>query len=89
MSEFKVVIQNNAQRPRIGAGWAIYNFLPERLPVNEQKAEIFILLPNREFSARNCCPIANKKLMKCTSRPGIANALVVRSLLPFRWFWRC
>jgi hypothetical protein len=42
-----------AQRPRIGDGWAIYNFLPERLPVNEQKVEIFILLLNREFSARN------------------------------------
>ena len=39
------------QRPRIGDGWAIYNFLPERLPVNEQKAEIFILLLNRVFSA--------------------------------------
>jgi hypothetical protein len=31
--------------------WAIYNFLPERLPVNEQKVEIFILLLNRVFSA--------------------------------------
>jgi len=39
------------QRPRIGDGWAIYNFLPERLPVNEQKVEIFILLLNRVFSA--------------------------------------
>jgi hypothetical protein len=29
-----------------------------------------------EFSARNCSPIANKKLMKCTSRPAIANATV-------------
>jgi hypothetical protein len=38
------------QRPRIGDGWAIYNFLPERLPVNEQKAEIIILLFNRVFS---------------------------------------
>jgi hypothetical protein len=25
----------------VGDGWAIYNFLPERLPVNEQKVEIF------------------------------------------------
>jgi len=39
------------QRSRIGDGWAIYNFLPERLPVNEQKVEIFILLLNRVFSA--------------------------------------
>jgi len=39
--------QNYSQRPRIGDGWAIYNFLPERLPVNEQKVEIFILLLNR------------------------------------------
>jgi hypothetical protein len=38
-------------RPRIGDGWAIYNFLPERLPVNEQKVEIFILLLNSVFSA--------------------------------------
>jgi hypothetical protein len=38
-------------RSRIGDGWAIYNFLPERLPVNEQKAEIFILLLNSVFSA--------------------------------------
>ena len=45
-------------------------------PVNEQKAEIFILLLNRVFSARNYCQIANKKLMKCTSRPAIANANV-------------
>jgi len=42
---------NDAQRPRIGDGWAIYNFLLERLPVNEQKVEIFILLLNRVFSA--------------------------------------
>lgn len=35
--------------------------------VNEQKVEFFILLPNREFSARNRCPTTNKKLMKCTS----------------------
>src|SRR5690348_4386091 len=46
--------------------------------VNEQKVEIFILLLNSVFSARNCCPITNKKLMKCTSRPAIANALVGR-----------
>jgi len=43
---------NCSLRPRIGDGWAIYNFLLERLPVNEQKVEIFILLLNREFSAR-------------------------------------
>jgi hypothetical protein len=41
--------ENFAQWPRIGDGWAIYNFLPERLPVNEQKGEIFILLLNRIF----------------------------------------
>jgi hypothetical protein len=29
------------------------NFQPERLPVNEQKVEIIILLLNRDFSARN------------------------------------
>jgi hypothetical protein len=46
--------------------------------VNEQKVEISILLLNREFSARNYCPITNKKLMECTSRPAIANALVGR-----------
>jgi hypothetical protein len=50
-------------------------------PLNEQKVHIFILLLNSVFSARNCCSITNKKLMKCTSRPAIANALVVRSLL--------
>jgi hypothetical protein len=64
-----------AQRPRIGDGWAIYNFLLERLPVNEQKVEIFILLLNRIFSAGYYSRIANKKLMKCTSRPAIANAM--------------
>jgi len=53
-----------AQRPRIGDGWAIYNFLPERLLVNEQKTEIFILLLNSVFSAWNHSPIANKKLVK-------------------------
>jgi len=42
-------------------------FCPNVCPVNEQKVEIIILLLNREFSARNCCPIANKKLMKSTS----------------------
>jgi len=41
-----------SQRPRIGDGWAIYNFLPEPLPVNEQKVEILILLLNSAFSAR-------------------------------------
>ena len=45
------VSTNSRLRPRIGDGWAIYNFLPERLPVNEQKAEVFLLLLNREFSA--------------------------------------
>jgi len=44
-------------------------------PVNEQKAEIFILLLNRVFSALNYSPITNKKLMKRTSRPAIANAM--------------
>jgi hypothetical protein len=44
-------------------------------PVNEQKAEIFILLLNSVFSAGNYCSKANKKLMKCTSRPAIANAM--------------
>jgi len=47
-------------------------------PVNEQKVEIFILLLNTVLSAWNYCPIANKKLMKCTSSPAIANALVGR-----------
>jgi hypothetical protein len=61
-----LVVLNDAQRPRIGDGWAIYNFLLERLPVNEQKVEIFILLLNSVFSAWNYSPIANKKLMKCT-----------------------
>jgi hypothetical protein len=42
-------------------------------PVNEQKVDIFILLLNKVFSARNYCQIVNKKLMKCTSRPAIAN----------------
>ena len=42
-------------------------FCPNVCPVNEQKVEIIILLLNREFSARNYSPIANKKLMKCTS----------------------
>jgi hypothetical protein len=65
-------------RPRIGDGWAIYNFLPERLPVNEQKVEIFILLLNSVFSAWNYCSTTNKKLIKCTSRPAIANANVGR-----------
>jgi hypothetical protein len=51
------------------------NFSPNKSTVNEQKAEIFILQLNREFSARNYSPIANKKLMKCTSRPAIANAM--------------
>jgi hypothetical protein len=50
-------------------------------PVNEQKVEIFILLLNSVFSARNCCTITNKKLMKCTSRPAIANANVGSSFL--------
>jgi hypothetical protein len=45
-------------------------------PVNEQKVEIFILLLNSVFSARNYCRITNKKLIKCTSRPAIANANV-------------
>jgi hypothetical protein len=36
--------------------WAIYNFLPERLPVNEQKVEIFILLLNSVFSAPELQP---------------------------------
>jgi hypothetical protein len=76
----KIVAANCPQRPRIGDGWAIYNFLPERLPVNEQKVEIFILLLNSVFSARNCCRIMNKKLTKCTSRPAIANANVSGSL---------
>jgi hypothetical protein len=66
-----MVSGHDTQRPRIGDGWTIYNFLAERLPVNEQKADIFILLLNRVFSARNYSPIANKKLMKCTSRPAI------------------
>jgi hypothetical protein len=44
-------------------------------PVNEQKVEIFILMLNREFSVRNYGRIANKKLMKCTSRPANANAM--------------
>jgi hypothetical protein len=66
-----VVALYSRLRPRIGDGWTIYNFLSERLPVNEQKADIFILLLNRVFSARNYSPIANKKLMKCTSRPAI------------------
>jgi len=48
---FYTVHNNCYQRPRIGDGWAIYNFLPERLPVNEQKVEIFILLFNSVFSA--------------------------------------
>ncbi len=42
-------------------------FSPNVSPVNEQKVEIFILLLNRIFSARDCCRIANKKLIKCTS----------------------
>jgi len=54
--------------------WTV-KVLPEPCTVNEQKVEIFILLLNRVFSARNYCPIANKKLMKCTSRPAIANAM--------------
>jgi hypothetical protein len=33
---------HDTQRPGIGDGWAIYNFRPERLPVNEQKVEIMI-----------------------------------------------
>jgi hypothetical protein len=45
------VVESDAQRPRIGDGGAIYNFLPERLPSNEQKVEIFILLLNSVFSA--------------------------------------
>jgi hypothetical protein len=43
---FKIIrlsVLYDAQRPRIGDGWAIYDFLLERLPVNEQKVEIFIL----------------------------------------------
>jgi hypothetical protein len=44
-------------------------------PVNEQKAEIFILLLNRVFLAGNYCSKANKKLMKCTSSPANANAM--------------
>jgi len=39
-------------------------FSPNVSIVNEQKAEIFILLLNSEFSAQNRCPIANKKSMK-------------------------
>jgi hypothetical protein len=41
--------------------------------VNEQKVEIIILLLIKEFLARNYSQIANKKLIKCTSRPAIAN----------------
>jgi hypothetical protein len=44
-------------------------------PVNEQKVEIFILLLNKVFLARNYSPTTNKKLIKCTSRPAIANAM--------------
>jgi hypothetical protein len=50
-------------------------FCPNKSTVNEQKAKNSILLLNRVFSARNYSPIANKKLMKCTSRPAIANAM--------------
>jgi hypothetical protein len=46
------VSRYSSLRSRIGDGWAIYNFLPERLPVNEQKVDIFILLLNKVFSAR-------------------------------------
>jgi len=42
-------------------------FCPNVCPVNEQKVDIFILLLNRVISDRNPSPIANKKLMKCTS----------------------
>jgi hypothetical protein len=44
-------------------------------PVNEQKVEIFILLRNREFSARATAK-QRTKADECTSRPAIANALV-------------
>jgi len=42
-------------------------FCPNVCPVNEQKVEIFILLFNREFSAGNYSPTANKKLITCSS----------------------
>jgi len=50
-------------------------------PVNEQKVEIFILLLNRVFLARNYSPIANKKLMKRTSGQLLPMRMLAATLL--------
>jgi hypothetical protein len=61
---------------RIGDGWA-FNELSARnkSTVNEQIVEILIHSSIDNFQ-RGQLPTANKKLMKCTSRPAIANAML-------------
>ena len=67
MCRFKLATNGHA----LAMAGQFITFCPNVCPVNEQKVEIFILLLNSVFSARNCCPITNKKLIKCTSRPAI------------------
>jgi hypothetical protein len=51
------------------------NFHPNRQPIEELKVQKMLQAHQRIFSLDNC-PIANKKLMKCPSRPAIANAML-------------
>jgi hypothetical protein len=47
---------------------------PELKPIEKPKYKIYSIVHLRSVS-RNRCSITNKKLIKCTSRPAIANAM--------------
>jgi hypothetical protein len=70
---------NYRQRPRIGDGRAIYDFLLERYPVNEQIVEILFCCSIEYFQPKPQ-PNNEQKADKMYVSPAIANANVVRSL---------